>query len=389
MEREGQQWVLDALLQSAGMDVLFTDVLGGYLENGHKYCDYERTMKRVRSMPMLGPSWAITGKQLEEQAIEAEQKGHLITARGFYHRASLYYSRAMWSVMRENDPNEDLYCQKSLKCYQKVIDYNDYPIEKVEIPVPDGRTIPALLHLHKKIDKPVPCIFFVTGMDMAKEDFPNPLMNYAIQRGMACISIDGPGQGESLVRGYKVTLENYDEAGKATIDYLATRKEIDINKIGLMGISMGSYWAPHIASYDNRVKACAGTIANFMQKYTMFKLAPPNFRKKYMYMAGIYDDAEFDKMASRMTLEEVVDKIKCQMLLVAGQYDQLCPSADTDKFFELLDCPKELWMFENEFHTIGNRRSDWLPRVFDWLQDAVEDRLPKDLNKKIFYEQLK
>mgnify|MGYP003352428067 FL=1 len=50
---------------------------------------------------------------------------------------------------------------------------------------------------------------------------------------MHAFSFDGPGQGESNLRGIRLTADNYEEAAAAAIDYLMKRKEVDAQKIGV------------------------------------------------------------------------------------------------------------------------------------------------------------
>jgi len=49
-------------------------------------------------------------------------KGHLVTARDFYFRASLYYARAQWSIFSTNDEKRALMSQCG-RCYDKAIEY--------------------------------------------------------------------------------------------------------------------------------------------------------------------------------------------------------------------------------------------------------------------------
>ena len=127
------------------------------------------------------------------------------------------------------------------------------PIEKVEIPFPDDPrydavSFPGLLHLPPS-KGPFPCVIFIPGTDMHKEQVPNPEDNIFAKRGLACLSIDGPGQGESLLRMLKVHVEtwNYERAVTAALDYLETRPEIDAARIATFGVSTGSYWSPRAA----------------------------------------------------------------------------------------------------------------------------------------------
>ena len=139
------------------------------------------------------------------------------------------------------------------------------------------------------------------------------------------LSIDGPGQGISNLRKIRVTHDNHGPAGKAFVDYLATPPKIDAGRIGIFGISMGSYWAPLIAAHDRRIRACAGATACFLQKNRIFNESSPRFKQVFMYMAGIHDEDRFDRLAAKMTLERYAGRIACPILLCTGEFDPLSP----------------------------------------------------------------
>ena len=73
-----------------------------------------------------------------------------------------------------------------------------------------------------------------------------------------------------------------------------------------------------------------------------------------MYMAGIDNEEEFDKMSSKMTVKGYSEKIKCPTLLVTGEFDPLCPLEDAIEVFEDLTCKKEMWVIEDQFHPLWN-----------------------------------
>src|ERR1044071_1862225 len=96
IRRSGQQWVMDQLFRIAGHDLLFPGALGFRLERGYRYAEVERTMHRVKTFRQNAREWARTAGELEEWAIDAEKKGHAVTARDFFYRAAIYYGRAQW-----------------------------------------------------------------------------------------------------------------------------------------------------------------------------------------------------------------------------------------------------------------------------------------------------
>ena len=113
------------------------------------------------------------------------------------------------------------------------------------------------------------------------------------------------------------------------IDYLQSREEIISDKIGIYGVSMGSYWSLRLASYDHRPAVLASGVACFNPNNTIFTQSSPRFKQQFMYMAGIDDEDEFDEMAIGMTVKGYADKVKCPTLLVTGEFDPLCPLEGT------------------------------------------------------------
>jgi pimeloyl-ACP methyl ester carboxylesterase len=146
---------------------------------------------------------------------------------------------------------------------------------------------------------------------------------------------------------------------------------------------MGSYWGPRVAAEDPRVKALVGAMGVFLQKDTIFKHSKPAYRANYKYMSNIYDEDQFDAMAAQMTLEPIVGKISCPTLLAMGEFDELCPLEDAERMFELLNCPKEMWVYEDETHTFGSRLPDFYPQVADWVRDALTGKISPGHNKRI------
>jgi dipeptidyl aminopeptidase/acylaminoacyl peptidase len=211
---------------------------------------------------------------------------------------------------------------------------------------------------------------------MFKEEFPGIGANEFAKRGMAILTLDGPGQGETRIKGVTVTDEKYMRAGKAALDFLERRPEIDRTRLAVSGASFGSYWAPHLAARDPRVKACAGIMGILYSMKAIFELAPPSFKLNYMFMAGIEDETEFDRVAATMGMQGLGQRINCPVLITQGEDDILCPVEGAEKFFAELAGPKEMWIFQNEHHALGGVIALVIPWLIDWLADAMNGQLP-------------
>jgi dipeptidyl aminopeptidase/acylaminoacyl peptidase len=237
--------------------------------------------------------------------------------------------------------------------------------ERVSIPFGD-HSLHAVLHRPQgDPGAKCPAIVLLPGMDMFKEEWTRLAQRTIVPRGVAALSLDGPGQGESLLNGVKVTPTNYDEAGRVAVEWLASDVGIAGDRIGLAGFSFGAYWAARIAAVEPRL-TCVAAVEG-VQASVIFGQAQPNYRRHFMYMAGVESEAEFDDLVEQMSLDDVVPKIECPSLFVQGEFDELRPVEDALRVYELAAEPKELWILEDQFHPMGEWADELPGLVVDWL----------------------
>jgi len=374
--RDGQQWILDLAVKQTGRVQNFAN-------------DERDVPAEVKSYRMIPRTLYRDAKHAEAIARAALAAGHRETARSLFWRAAQTYREAQHAIFEDDQPEKRYFHGKLLECFDHVIALADYAIEKVEIPW-EGRTISALLHLGGERGKAA-TILLLPGMDMTKEAAPNPLDNAFAARGMHVLVIDGPGQGVSNLRKLWVTVDNYERAAKAAVDYLTGRPEVDGERIGVCGVSFGSHWGPRVAAMDRRVRALATTHAVYGPKVSIFEEASPRFKQMFMYMAGMTDEDAFDAMAAQMTTAGYGTDVTCPTLLVTGEYDPLSHLEEAVALFEELGGPKELWVFENEFHRVSGKAGiaglEIYPFLADWLRDALAGRFARDHRKMVLVPQ--
>jgi dipeptidyl aminopeptidase/acylaminoacyl peptidase len=102
-----------------------------------------------------------------------------------------------------------------------------------------------------------------------------------------------------------------------------------------------------------------------------------------MYMSNTYDEDAFDALTDQMLLAPLAEKIVCPTLLVMGEFDELCPLEDGERLYERLQCPKELWVYENETHTFGGRLPDFYLHVADWTRDALNGKFAAGHTRRV------
>jgi dipeptidyl aminopeptidase/acylaminoacyl peptidase len=377
-QRDNQQWMLDLALNMRGrvqnFEIDAADVPAG---------------KRARNYRMLPKLWREAAERHERLAKRAQAQGANETAVYHYDRAIETYTKAQHPIYFDDHPIKKYLYRKLSEMVDRRSEVADYPIERVEVPFDDGKTISCLFHLLPDRRK-APVVIYVPGMDQTKEFFPKAFHNIALSRGFHVIAIDGPGQGNSNMQKIRSVKDNYERAGAAVISYLMQRPEADKKKIAIYGISMGSYWSLRLSSYDHRAAAVISSVACFNPNNTIFTQSSPRFKQIFMYMAGYEDEEKFDREVARdMTVRGYLGKIKCPTLLVTGEFDPLCPLEDAVEAFEELKVPKEMWVIENQHHPLWGIPNfgglDCHEYVLDWLKAVFSGKRKLKKSGRIAY----
>ena len=158
----------------------------------------------------------------------------------------------------------------------------------------------------------MPVVIAVPGMDSYKEISVALYGDRFLNRGMAVLAIDGPGQYEAPMIGVYFSMENWMATGPALLDWIAARPELDSTRVGVSGTSFGTLFGTVLTAHEPRVKACAViSVCHEPGCHTIFQEASPTFKKRFMYMSGMVDEGEFDAFRKTITWEGHADKIPC------------------------------------------------------------------------------
>lgn len=126
----------------------------------------------------------------------------------------------------------------------------------------NGEKVPGMF-LRPQKDGVYPVILLLHGLTGSKEDLGLRLGMPLVERGFAVLALDAPHHGERRVPNENqwqlpiietAVLEGTRDYRRA-LDYLATRKDVDMKHVGALGYSMGSFMAAILTAVDSRVKA--------------------------------------------------------------------------------------------------------------------------------------
>lgn len=334
-----------------------------FIANGIDYNDLQRMMPKFESWDDWCRVWSEQGAVHEALADEAIAAGHNQSAADAYVQATMYYHFANAIYYRDYDQKEAAH-RKKVDCYAKAAPLLDPPSVRIEVPFEDT-SLPAYFRTPAG-DGPFPCVIMVPGLDSVKEqEFWWEEM--LLKRGMATLSFDGPGQGEMWFR-QKMRLD-YEVAVTALVDWLQARDEIDSERIGLLGHSLGGYFGARAAAHEKRL-AAAVLLAGFYAPRDWSKMSVFS-RTGMQHIYGAATSEEASEMAGQMTLEGVADKITCPIMVLHGSKDTLIADSDAHKLANDAQGPVDLVIYPDGNHVMNNYVYKMRPQVVDWLMDQL------------------
>ena len=374
---EAQRWLIDNVIRANGIDwdqprSLYIHGPCGMEANA----DFAGIRERVKKMADIGPAFAAVARRREAKANAAAQADRKVTARDNFFMAAVHWGAAQWPY-DENDETNIAYNNKKRECYAKYAALADHHVEAVWVPFKD-KAIPAWLHLPPGYSGGrLPVVISIPGMDSYKELQVGLYGDRYLNRGMAVLAIDGPGQYEAPMIGLYFTMENWMATGPVLLDWIAGRPELDATRVGVSGTSFGSLFGTVLTANEPRVRACAVmSVCHEPGCHTIFQEASPTFKKRFMYMSGITDEAEFDEFRKTITWEGHADKIRVPYLCVAGEAEELSPLEHSERLMAALNGPKQMVVYQESRHSVGNVPAANLGPfppilVADWLADRL------------------
>jgi dienelactone hydrolase len=329
--------------------------------------------------------WTRMGEELENLAKEASSKKRFITASIFNFRACMYFQTGERFRQPKDQKALDVF-RRAVACFKEAAKYVEHPsLESVEVPYEGGKSLPALFVKPSADAKgPFPTVIFFDGLDVTKEYCYFWGVRDLVRRGLACLIVDGPGNGESIrFRGLKLRYDMEVPAG-AGVDYLEGRKDVDPKRIGIMALSLGGYYAPRAAAFEKRLKACVawGQAWDYQAQWrrrieAAFKTAlsvPPDH---IQWVLGASSLEDVLKKLENFKLKGVVQRIECPFLMVVGEEDAQVPLEDAHTCFKAVGAKdKTLRIFTAEEggsqHCQNDRLGVAIPFMHDWLAEKLK-----------------
>ena len=299
----------------------FRRALGETQEGGGAVSECFQAASRMKpDLESWHKEWLHVAERNDRRGDEAEKAGHIRTAMNCWLRAADYYRSAeFW--LAADDPRRLKTFDKCERASHKWLRYLGG--EVVEIPYEKGVSMPAYFIRPKGSGK-FPVLISFGGLDSFKDELWFMTGRGAVQRGIAVLMVDGPGQGGTLRRHKVPSRFDYEVPVGKCIDFLLDRNDVDGSRIAVSGSSLGGYYSARAGSKEHRLAACIshGAIWDVEQR---FRDRGENhaLAGHMKWVLGAKSMAEAIEKAKPFKLEGVLNGMKCPYLVLHGGHDVL------------------------------------------------------------------
>lgn len=336
----------------------------------HPDPDIRGVARRVKffNLESWHKEWTEVAIKNEELASAFEQDNRKQTAHEFYLRAADFYRRAV-VYMAEGDPRMLPTYKKLEENFNKAWSTATPPFERVEISY-EGHKLPA--HFWPGRGKPgskLPVVYNYGGADGILLRGEDGGAGQYVRRGISFIDVDGPGHGSTLRYHNLYAPPDSERVAKAVIDYLVTRADVDPERIGLHGSSMGGYSGPRCATIEKRIKAVAVWSGAYDLVDDIFDNYPP-IQERLRWLIGAKDLKDAREKIKEFTLIGRADKIECPLLVGYSIDDRVMDPRGALKLYENAVNSPDRSMVDGVGH--GQKKFERRTYIADWFMKQLK-----------------
>lgn len=375
----------------------FAVTIGGFYRRWFNLLDdLEPLLDTVKKLEgtedeMWVPAWSAVAQRYEKEAEAAVARGDRDAARRAFLEAKTYYSLARFPAPyrsgspicpAEMGPLKAEAYDRYLQCFRRAAEFLETPPETLKI-TRGAHEATGYLRIPKNASaqRRVPAVLVMCGGDMYKED-REKYAEGALKEGLAALVVDAPGTGQTTFPHAPESIV----AWQAALDELATRPEIDGNRLGAFGVSRGGLWVMRLAATDARIKAlisCApggvgywGTqeeraaLRKHVDERSKNWFGPRATRPARKPMTEEDQRREF----LRWSLKDngLLEKLTMPMFLVNGKQDHLTPIGNL--YLALESGPptgRVARVYPDDGHIAARNEREWGPAAWTWIREEL------------------
>lgn len=332
--------------------------------------------RRARSPEAWAELWQAQAEGTRARAERELAGGHAVTGRESLRVASMAYAMVLWQT-NELEQRSRVY-PDLLETFAEYGRLAEPPVEPIDIPF---QPAPLAAHLRCPDGGPsdgrLPAVVLVQGLDTIKESV-DVVEASLLERGLAVLTVEQPGSGETRIRGVALTgRDALEAAAHAVADAISHRPELDRERVGVLGVSFGGFVAPFFAAVEPRFRALGvfGAMWQFPSPEGMAR--NPFYGRVMRVMTGIDDEQQLVRVFRELDLAPVAHRITVPTAILQGEADTLFVEG-ARRLHDAVAGPKALRMVPEGDHGL-TWHQDELPFLWDWMADHLKaDSMPQE-----------
>lgn len=255
-----------------------------------------------------------------------------------------------------------------LDSVRQVKDTTDYSLFYLTYRSVHDETVTGLLSLPTKGEQPFPTIILMHGLgDRKTVDYIEAGNQYLLDAGYAVLRLDICNHGDrfkydydfDLTGGYQywtrdmITQTVFDL--RRAVDFIHTKKELDHDRIGYLGISLGGIIGTIFCSVEERVKVPVIALAGGNLNLMFGKKALSDSTKDYL---SIIDPVNY-----------VAEISPRPLLMINAENDDVIPPITSRLLFKAAKNPKEIIWHPSKHHDLPIDKA--FPEGISWFNEHL------------------
>jgi hypothetical protein len=353
-------------------------------------------------------AWYGHAKLHRAKAEAANRRGKTHTARYHYLRATVYASVSYKLLFgKPVDPRLSAAFKTQMSSFERALGLTRPRVEPLDVTL-NGHRLSAFFCRAAGGDRRRPTIILVNGYDASVSDMYLAMGFQAVARGYHVVLVDGPGQGELLVRDGLPLIPAWERVVRRVVDAVVKRPDVDRKRLVLQGWSLGGHLCLRAATGERRVAAVVSDppawsliegqlipaaaqlglspeaaaqlpeisdadLANMMAAIEANQRLRWVFLQRGLWVNGASDLRDWLQKVAPFTLEGRSDRIRCHVLGTFADRDPLALNAK--ETLSRLNAPTTLLTFTAAEGAGGHQetlnRALAETRILDWLDDTL------------------
>ncbi|MBC7254445.1 MAG: alpha/beta hydrolase [Actinobacteria bacterium] len=285
-------------------------------------------------------------------------------AMDLYIKAITYYTV---SAFPGTSPGRLEAYRKARELFERLVPMVDEHMEKVVLEA-EGERVEGMVRFPPGEER-VPLVIITNGLEGTLQEIALPLLGYR-DAPLGVFLMEMPG-----TYSYRKPMSGESERIYAqVIDRFAAHPRVDAERMAMVGVSFGGYWAARMAAVSPRLACAVVCGAPLHRAFGMsnFLGTPEIIVEVLKKVTGAGSLAEMGERLRALSLEgnDLLRRIRIPVLVINGDRDTLLGSEDS-----ILLCTRAprvlLKLYENDDHCAMGHYREWLDFSFEWLVERL------------------